>query len=115
MSAFVCSDYHIATMAQFVYYETTVDTEFDVQQLANKLKAINIASVNYRYNEKTRKSKCSIKKIKNITSDDFAALFSCWDYQSCEGQLLDYVIMRGFLKPFAEKGNREFSSIQWAI
>lgn len=115
MSAFVCSDYHIATMAQFIYYNTPIDTKLDVQQLANKLKAININSVNYRYNEKTRKSKCNIKKTKVITANDFAALFSCWAYQSCEGQLIDYVVMVGFLKPYAEKGNSELSSIQWAI
>lgn len=115
MSAFVCSDFHIATMAQYVVHSTNIDTELSIQDLANKLKAINIASVNYRYNEKTRKSKCNIKKTKVITSDDFAALFSCWSYQSCEGQLLDYVVMVGFLKPYAEKGNREFSNIQWDI
>lgn len=115
MSAFLCSDYHIATMAQYIVHSTNIDTKLSIQDLANKLKAINIASVNYRYNEKTRKSKCNIKKTKVITVDDFAALFSCWSYQSCEGQLLDYVVMAGFLKPYAEKGNRELSSIQWAI
>lgn len=115
MSAFLCSDYHIATMAQYIVHSLKLDTELSIQDLANKLKAINIASVNYRYNEKTRKSKCNIKKTKIITVDDFAVLFSCWDYQSCEGQLLDYVIMAGFLKPYADKGNRVFSNIQWAI
>lgn len=115
MSAFLCSDYHIATMAQYIVHSTNVDTVLNIQDLANKLKAINIASVNYRYNEKTRKSKCNIKKTKIITANDFAELFSCWSYQSCEGNLFDYVIMRGFLTPFAENGNAELSNIQWAI
>lgn len=112
MSAFVCSDYHIATMAKYI---ASCNDSINAQELANKLKKINIESVNYRYDDTMRKSKCSIKKTTEITANDFAALFSCWDYQSCEGQLLDYVVMQGFLKPYAEKGNREFSNIQWAI
>lgn len=112
MSAFVCSDYHIATMAKYI---ASLHGSINTQELANKLKKINIESVNYRYDDTIRKSKCSIKKTKVITANDFAALFSCWDYQACEGQLIDYVIMHSFLKPYADKGNREFSNIQWAI
>lgn len=112
MSAFVCYDFHIATMAKYI---VSLHGAINAQELANKLKTINIESVNYRYDEKTRKSKCNIKKTKEITANDFAVLFSCWAYQSCEGQLIDYVIMHGFLKPYADNGNREFSNVQWAI
>ena len=112
MSAFLCSDYHIATMAKYI---APLHGSINAQELANKLKKINIESVNYRYNEKSRAVRCKMGKTLVIGANDFAALFSCWDYQSCEGQLIDYVIMHGFLKPYAEKGNREFSNIQWAI
>lgn len=112
MSAFVCSDFHIATMAKYI---AALHGSINAQELANKLKAINIASVNYRYDDTIRKSKCSIKKTKEITANDFAALFSCWNYQSCEGKLLDYVIMHGFLRPYADKGNANYSSVEWGI
>lgn len=113
MSAFLCSDYHIATMAKYI---ASLHGAIDAQILANKLKKINIDSVNYRYNEKSRVVKCKMDKIMAIGANDFAALFDCWDYQSCENQgNIDYQIMRGFLVFYADKGNREFSEISWSI
>ena len=46
MSAFICSDRHIATIA-VRYADLTENIE--PQDIADRLKAINIASVNYRY------------------------------------------------------------------
>lgn len=112
MSAFLCSDYHIATMAHYI---NTMHSNIDAQSVANKIKAINIDSINYRYNDKARKTKCNIKAYREINKNDFAALFACWDYQSCEGDLLDYLILRAFLLDYAEKGNSLFSDIQWSI
>ena len=113
MSAFLCSDYHIATMAKYI---ASLHGSIDAQSLANKLKRININSANYRYNEKSKAVKCKIDKTLEIGANDFAVLFDCWDYQSCKNQLdIDYQIMRGFLKHYAEKGNRTFSRINWMI
>ena len=113
MSAFLCSDYHIATMAQYI---ASLHGSIDAQLLANKLKRINIHSVNYRYNEKSRALKCKMDKIMEISAHDFTRLYNCWDYQSCENQLdINYQIMRGFLKHYASKGNRKFSSVPWGI
>lgn len=116
MSAFLCSDYHIATMAGYIAKTIKAESNIDIdlQMLANKIKHVNIASVDYRYNENTRKTKCNLK-ARDINANDFAALYACWDYQACEGNQLDYVIMSGFLKGFADKGNRTFSEINWSI
>lgn len=113
MSAFLCSDYHIATMAKYI---AALHGSIDAQMLASKLKAINIASLNHRYNDKQRMVKCKTDKCMEIGANDFTALFDCWDYQACENQhSLDYQIMHGFLKFYADKGNRTFSNIQWSI
>lgn len=113
MSAFLCSDYHIATMAKHI---ASLYGSIDAQELANKLKKINIESVNYRYNERSRIMRCKMDKIMAIGANEFAALFSCWDYQACENQgSIDYQIMRGFLQFYADKGNRTFSEISWSI
>lgn len=113
MSAFLCSDYHIATMAQYI---ASLHGAIDMQLLANKLKRINLNSVNSRYNAKAKTVKCKTDKIREISANEFAVLFDCWDYQSCEKQFdLDYQIMRGFLGYYADKGNKTFSDIQWSI
>ena len=95
MSAFICSDKHIATMAILLV------TPDKVQDFANKLKQINIDSVNYRYNEKTPKRKCKLIALDecfNVTMHDLYRLYQCWDYQACEGDFLDYQIMHGYLE-----------------
>lgn len=113
MSAFLCSDYHIATMAKYI---ASLHGSIDAQLLANKLKRININSVNCRYNAKSKTVKCQMDKIMAIGANEFAVLFDCWDYQSCEKQLdIDYQIMRGFLGYYADKGTRAFSVIEWTI
>lgn len=94
MSAFILSDKHISTIARLLMSEN------DVQAFANMLKHINIASVNYRYNEKTRKSKCKLVNIDdcvNITMGELCRLIQCWNYQSCEGNLLEYRIIYEFI------------------
>lgn len=52
MSAFILSDRHISTIAIYI---NSLNDLIDTQELANKLKSINIDSVDYRYDEKTRK------------------------------------------------------------
>lgn len=114
MSALLCSDYHIATMA--VYIASLHENNINAQELANKLKRINMQSVDYRYNEKTRFSKCKINDYLQINANDFAALFACWDYQSCENQgSLEYQIVHDWLKAYASTGSRELSNISWSI
>lgn len=99
MSAFILTDLHFSTIA--IYIKHVSKDYIDIQELANKLMAINIGSVNFRYNEKTKKSKCKIintfQDIK-YSKSDIIKLINCWDYQSCENQSsLDYIIMNNYL------------------
>jgi hypothetical protein len=87
MSAFICSDRHIATIA-VRYAELTENT--DPQDIADRLKAINIASVNYRYDGDTPITPCDLSEVAppDYQFPDLVALCDCLDYQSCE--LPDY-------------------------
>lgn len=113
MSAFILSDKHLATIA------LNVGSHFEVepQELANKLKAINIDSVNYRYREKTRKAKCKIDDYMTIQNrHDIAGLISCWIYQSCEENSLDFIAYKSLLDSYLQfhKLDSNNSSV-WSI
>ena len=117
MSAFICSDFHIATIAHCV--GDFLDFEPEVMQsFADKLKAINIASVNYRYNEKTRKIKCNTKEHMSLNnSHDIAGLISCWIYQSCEDRAnIDFIAYKIMLESYIDvnKFNSDLANI-WSI
>ena len=119
MSAFILSDLHLSTIARYIknYSQFNIDHE----ELANKLKRINIASVNYRYNEKTKNSKCKfiINDTVKYTGSDIIRLIQCWSYQSCEDDNnLDYIIMYGFLLQHFTEGQillSENDSTIWSI
>ena len=91
MSAFICSDLHIATIANFV-------DPVNAQELANRMKRVNINSVNHRYSENTRYRACSLKASDTeYSKHDIARLIDCWDYQSCEKMNdLDFDILSGY-------------------
>lgn len=101
MSAFILSDLHFSTIAIYIHH---LDYNIGIQELADKLKSINIDSVNYRYKENARKSKCKIiNNFDNTRYDkfDIIRLIQCWDYQSCENQdNFDYQVISRFLKLF---------------
>ena len=119
MSAYILSDLHFSTIAIYIHH---LNDNIDIQTLANKLKSINIESVDYRYKENTRKSKCKIiNNFNNVryTKYDIIRLIQCWDYQSCEkGDNLEYIIMSAFLRSFFENQeiqNASFESDKWSI
>lgn len=87
MSAFICSDRHIAIIA-VRYAELTGD--IDPQEIADRLKALNIASFNYRYGAVTPTTPCDLSEVAPPAYHfpDLVALCACLDYQSCE--LTDY-------------------------
>lgn len=101
MSAFICSDFHIMAVSLVVakHFKT------DAQALADKLKAINIESVNYRYNEKTPKRKCKVNgSIDRVfTARDIANLINCLDYQMCEKTTADYLAYSSLLFRWVEE------------
>lgn len=98
MSAFILSDLHFSTIAIYIHH---LNDTIGVEELANKLKSINIDSVNYRYKENTRKAKCKIiNNYDNVkyTKYDIIRLIQCWDYQSCEKpDNFEYRVIRVFL------------------
>jgi hypothetical protein len=95
MSAFILSDKHFSVIAHYVGNITDINPQI----IADKLKSINIESVNYRYNEKTRKTKCKLQS-NNVEYSvyDTIRLIECWQYQSCENRdNQDYRMMYQFL------------------
>ena len=92
MSAFILSDKHFSAIAYAVIPD-------NAQAFANKLKAVNIASVNYRYGEKTRKSKVKLDvSAKDWNKSQVTRLIECWVYQSGEDQgSIDYLTMESYL------------------
>jgi hypothetical protein len=116
MSAFILSDKHFSVIA---YYIGNINN-IDPQIIADKLKSINIESVNYRYNEKTRKIKCKLSHTGDNYSDfDIIRLIQCWSYQSCENALsLDFLMMDAYLLSFFDDNdvqNAHHKSDKWSI
>lgn len=119
MSAYILSDLHFSTIARYIKNYSKL--EIDCEELANRLKRINTASVNHRYNEKTKNSKCkfTVDNTVKYTGSDIIRLIKCWGYQSCEdSNNLDYVIMHGFLLQHFTEGQillSENDSTVWSI
>lgn len=78
MSAWIATDKHIASVAVTFFPPETA------QEMANTMKRANIDSVNYRYSEKTRRTKCSLKDAEQLSLVDLYSLAASLDYQSCE-------------------------------
>ena len=124
MSSFICSDLHQFIVADFIISGVINETENPQQltfDLANKLKRINVDSVNYRYGEKTK-----VYKVKLISTDyltaaslslhDKAKLAKSWIYQSCEDSSLDYFAYSTLIEQVikASKANPELGAY-WSI
>ena len=115
MSAFICSDAHIATIA-VRYGELIGASSEDVQDIANQLAAINVASVNYRYNEDTTIEACSLEDVRSdLSFADLVALCNCLDYQSCE--LPDYSnsLLDAITAQFKANDRSGIKSPMWSI
>jgi hypothetical protein len=90
MSAFICSDRHIATIAMAYAFHVR-ETEAFASNLANTLKRENIRSVNYRYNQRHHFKPCDLSDALPVGAGDghyravdLLQLAECLDYQSCE-------------------------------
>jgi hypothetical protein len=97
MSAFILSDKHFQIIAEYIAHNTGIQPQI----IADKLKRINIESVNFRYNEKNRFSKVKFNSdftFKDYIKFDIIRLIQCWSYQSCENGLsLDFLMMDAYL------------------
>lgn len=115
MSAYICSDRHIATIA--TAYAALLPDQ-DPQAIADQLKAINIASVNYRYahHEPEPIEHCSLDEVApNLTPPDLVALCNCLDYQSCERPDYDGALLAGITAQFVANLRHGVKSSVWSI
>ena len=91
------NDAHHASVAAYVGEKLNFSPE-KIQTLANTLKRINRASVNYRYSERKPARICKMNRIVPMNDLRFYDAIRCWSYQSCDNpHNLDFDIMRGFL------------------
>jgi hypothetical protein len=94
MSAYILTDSQLSTLASLIA------PAGKVQMFADKLKRINIQSVNHRYNEKTRIAKCTVSLPDDL---DFEAVSSNWNYQSCEDDSsIDYHVMSLYIQALSK-------------
>lgn len=118
MSCFIVSDKHFQIIAEYIAHNTGIQAQI----IADKLKRINIESVNFRYNEKNRFSKVKFNSdftFKDYNQFDIIRLIQCWSYQSCENGLsLDFLMMDAYLLSFFDNDEIELSnskSDKWSI
>lgn len=128
MSAFICSDKHVATVAT-VYTNLIAGMNGNAktdnkqlrdhaQMLANSLLKTNIRSVNYRYGERTR-----FRMVKLADADltlnpaDWVRLVQCLDYQSCERPDYNKHLCASILARFEDEAKKAGShnSNLWSI
>jgi hypothetical protein len=115
MSAFICSDRHIATVADHVFADAD-----DAQRFADKLKRENIRSVNARYKERTRFVPVDMtQSIKDrYTPTDVCWMLQCLDYQSCEHIDYDATLITLAIDLLIARGanhDRDGSPTIWSI
>ena len=122
MSCFICSDKHIAVIANHI--QTTQETFLSVKDIAYVLKGFNYLSVNERYNEndsfKTVSFKGVNKALESLNYADVLHLAESLKYQSSDSTAFDNSIAEIMLEKLindysikAEKLN-QYSSC-WTI
>ena len=116
MSAFLCSDRHLATIAYNIALEAGRDLAF-TQDLANRLKAINTRTVAARCGKKPIVRKCvTAGNMEVMGKHDTTALIVCWKYQSDNPACLEYLMMAAYLEAFVRKINGIASQSKiWSI
>ncbi len=115
MSAFICSDEHIATIV-VRYGELINATPERVQSIADALLAINIESVNYSYNEDTKIEPCSLDEVcPDLSFADLIAMCECLDYQSCELPEYSNPLLDAITAQFKANDRSGIKSPLWSI
>lgn len=127
MSCFLLTDKHISTIA--AHFAVLYSWDFKTaKEFANRMKYINIESVNTRYSEKTAKRAVSVKSLETaldyaenepMPDNDVASLIACWNYQSDNAKSLDYRLIRDFLFGAVDRMGWQLPGISkstvWAI
>lgn len=121
MSAFIISDLHAFTIAEFIAQridQRRLNRDQLAQNIANSLKRVNIESVNFRYAEKTPRTKC---KPQAVTITDPATVYRlarCWIYQACENQnSADFHALTALIESsFTQDEKRQSDNVEiWTI
>lgn len=115
MSAFICSDRHIATID--TRYANQIGQPGEAQAIADALLAINIDSVNFRYGEDApvRASDISEVATENYQAPDLVALCQCLDYQSCERPEYHNPLLEAITAVFKVPCRHGVASNVWSI
>ena len=110
------TDAHHASIAAYVGEKLNFSPE-KIQTLANALKRINRASVNYRYNERKPARGCKVARIATLDDLRFYDAIRCWSYQSCDNpHNLDFDIMQSFLFSLVPASfNTDMAIKEWGI
>ena len=110
------TDAHHASVATYAGEKMNFSPE-KIQTLANTLKRINRASVNYRYNERKPARACKVGRIVPMDEFRFYDAIRCWSYQSCDNpHNIDFDIMRAFLFSLVPASfNTEMKLNEWGI
>lgn len=114
MSAFICSDKHIATVAKYFF---ALDPA-GAQSFADALKSENIVSVNYRYKENepiTPVRMSEADPLGTYSPHDIAGLVACLDYQSCEHPHYTGTLLKMAAQIVAKLGGEKSQSKFWSI
>lgn len=114
MSAFICSDKHISTIAQYFF---ALDPA-GAQSFANALKRENILSVNYRYKENEPITPVNMSEAEPLgahSPHDIAGLVACLDYQSCEHEGYSGALLAMAAQIVAKLGGEKSQSKFWSI
>ena len=116
MSCYMLTDAHHASVAAYVGEKLNFSPE-KIQTLANTLKRINRASVNYRYNERKPARFCKLARIAPLDESRFYDAIRCWHYQSCDNpHNLDFDVMCGFLFSLVPASfNTDMKISEWGI
>ena len=115
MSCHICSDFHIATIAMHYANRTGLPLD-EAQLLADKLKADNIASVNYRYDCDEPTEPCSLDHHDFLMPDlGLVGACDCLDYQSCAPPDYDPSLIGAIRAEFAKNLPPGAKSGTWSI
>lgn len=112
MSAFICSEKHIATVAT---EWAKRHPEADAQALADELMAENVASVNARYGEDDVAEPVSLSEAVEVTPVQLTGLVRCLQYQSDVHPEWDGSASAILLDRFLEELPEQGSDGTWSI
>ena len=87
MSAYIVSDAHINYLLTFMSANDSRYSGVYLDSIANKLRAANYASVNYRYNEEDAAPETGFSFYPGAREADPLVVLkacACFDYQACE-------------------------------